>query len=349
MDNIRIVSIDDNENNLILIEALCEEAGLEVKSFLDPLDALMYCLSNPVDMILTDYMMPELNGLEFIKEFRGANADVPIVMITAAGSDEDVHREAFELGANDFLSKPVNGVLFKARIFNLLNLYKNKMLLKDRAKLLEEEVRKATNELVEREHETLKILGKVSEYKDPETANHISRVAHYSKLLAKGYGLSEQEQELVFFASPFHDMGKVGIADAILLKPGKLDDEEFEIMKTHATLGYEMLKDSKSKFLQCGAMIAISHHEKYGGNGYPNGLQGEDINIYGRITAIADVFDALTSTRPYKKAWSFDDAIEFLKKESGLHFDPKLVDIFIAHINEVKHIFNSFNEEPSHA
>lgn len=341
----KLVSIDDNENNLMLIEALCQEAQLDVKSFLDPLEALMYCLSNPIDMILIDYMMPELNGLEFIKEFRGSNTDVPIVMITAAGSDEAVHAEAFKLGANDFLSKPVNGVLFKARVFNLLNLYENKMLLKDRAKHLEAEVKAATDELVQREHETLQILGKVSEYKDPETANHIARVAHYSKLLAKEYGLAEEEQELIFFASPFHDMGKVGIKDAILLKPGKLDEDEFEIMKTHATLGYEMLKDSKSKFLKCGAMIALSHHEKYNGKGYPSGLQGEDINIYGRITAVADVFDALTSTRPYKKAWTFDEAVEFLLQESGVHFDPKLVNIFISNIEEVKKIFNSFSEE----
>jgi len=341
----RAVSIDDNENNLMLIEALCKEVGLEVKSFLDPLDGLMYSLSNPVDLILTDYMMPNLNGLELIKEFRSSKKDVPIVMITAAGSDEDVHREAFELGANDFLSKPVNGVLFKARVLNLLDLHKNRILLKDRAKLLESEVQKATKELLEREHETLHILGKVSEYKDPETANHIARVAHYSKLLAKGYGLSDEEQELIFHASPFHDMGKVGIKDAILLKPAKLDDSEFDVMKTHAALGYEMLKDSKSKYLKCGAIIALTHHEKFNGTGYPNKLVGEEINIYGRITAVADVFDALTSIRPYKKAWEFDDAIEFLKRESGVHFDPMLVSIFIEHIDEVKKIFISFAEE----
>lgn len=340
----RIVSIDDNENNLMLIEALCLDAGLEVESFLDPLDGLMHCLQNPVDMIVIDYMMPNLNGLEFIKEYRGSNTEVPIIMITAAGSDEGIHAQAFEAGANDFLSKPVNATLFKARVFNLLNLYEKKMLLNDRAKHLESEVKAATQALIDREHETLRLLGKVSEYKDPETASHISRVAHYSKMLAAQYGLSEKEQELIFYASPFHDMGKVGIADAILLKPGKLDEDEFTIMKTHASLGYEMLKDSQSEFLQCGAQIAISHHEKYGGGGYPNGISGEDINIYGRITAVADVFDALTSTRPYKKAWSFDDAMNLLVEEKGKHFDPKLVDLFIQNIDRVKEIFESFGE-----
>lgn len=343
-EDLQIISIDDNENNLFLIEAICEEMKLNVKSFSEPLEALMHVLQNRVDLIIIDYMMPNLDGIEFIKEFRRKNKKVPIVMVTAAGDDETIHKEAFEAGVNDFLSKPVNSVLFKARVTNLLTNYQNTLLIEDRAKLLEEEVKKATENLIDREHETLYILGKTAEYKDPETASHVARVAHYSKLIAKAYGLDKKEQEIIFYAAPFHDLGKIGIEDKILLKPGKLDDEEFDTMKCHAQIGYEILKDSQSEFLRAGAIIAISHHEKYDGSGYPKGLKADKIHIYGRIVAVVDVFDALTSHRPYKKAWSFDDALNLLKEESGKHFDPNIVNLFIENIEEIKEIYNSFGE-----
>ena len=220
-EDLHIVSIDDNENNLFLVEAICNEIALNVTSFSDSLEALMYVLKNPVDLLIIDYMMPNLNGLEFIKEFRLTNDKTPIVMITAAGDNENIHKEAFEAGVNDFLSKPVNSVLFKARITTLLTSYTNRLLIEDKAKLLEKEVEKATQNLIEREHETLYILGKTAEYKDPETASHVSRVAHYSKLIANKYGLDEKEQEIIFYAAPFHDLGKIAIEDSILLKPGE--------------------------------------------------------------------------------------------------------------------------------
>lgn len=344
-ESMQIVSIDDNENNLFLIEAICADMDLNVKSFADPLDALVYCLQNPVDMILTDFMMPNLNGLQFIEEFRKTKKHIPIVMITAVGDDENIHRQAFDLGANDFLNKPLNAVIFKARVSNLLTNHLNRMLLEDRTKLLQSEVEKATKNLLDREHETLQILGKTAEYKDPETASHVARVARYSKLLAKEYGLSEKEQDIVFYAAPFHDLGKVGIEDKILLKPGRLDEEEYKIMKTHAQMGYEILKDSKSEYLQAGAVIALTHHEKWDGSGYPNGLVGENIHVFGRIVSIADVFDALTSFRPYKKAWSFEDALKYLQEKSGIDFDPKMVDIFKEKIEDVKVIYRQFSEE----
>lgn len=342
--NMKIVSIDDNENNLFLIEAMCEDMDLNVVSFLDPLEALMYVIKNDIDMIIIDYMMPNLNGLEFIQEYRKKNTDIPILMITAAGDDK-IHKDAFAAGANDFLSKPVNSALFEVRVINLLTSYENRMLLKDEAKLLQKEIEKATTNLINREHETLSILGKTAEYKDPETASHVSRVSYYSKMLAREYGLSEEEQDLIFYASPFHDLGKVGIEDKILLKPGKLDNDEFNTMKNHANIGYEILKDSNSQYLKVGAIIALNHHEKFDGSGYPNGLKGDEISIYGRIVSIADVFDALTSNRPYKKAWTFDDALDLLKKESGHHFDPKIVKLFVDNIEEVSKIYNSFNDK----
>ncbi len=344
-ESMKIVSVDDNQNNLFLIEAICSDMGLTVKSFDDSLNALVYCLQNEVDMILVDFMMPNLNGLQFIEEFRKNKKHIPIIMITAVGDDENVHKKAFDLGANDFLNKPVNAVIFQARILNLLTNHQNRILLEDRAKLLQQEVEKATKSLVDREHETLQILGKTAEYKDPETASHVARVAKYSKLLAREYGLSQKEQDIIFYAAPFHDLGKVGIEDKILLKPGKLDEDEFKIMKTHAQIGYEILKDSKSEYLQAGAVIALTHHEKWDGSGYPNALTSENIHIFGRIVSIADVFDALTSFRPYKKAWSFEEALKYLDDKSGKDFDPKMVEIFKNKIDEVKEIYNSYLEE----
>lgn len=219
------------------------------------------------------------------------------------------------------------------------------MQLQDFNVKLQSEIQKATSDLVAREHEALRVISRLAEHRDPETGSHIARVAHYSKMLASACGLSEKEQDTLFYASPLHDIGKVGISDAILLKPAKFSDEEYEIMKTHSQIGYEMLKDSKNPYLQAGAIIAKYHHEKYDGSGYNNGYSGNDIHIYGRITAIADVFDALTSQRPYKKPWSFEEALEFLQKEAGKHFDPILVSLFIENIEEVKSIYMKFEEE----
>jgi len=190
------------------------------------------------------------------------------------------------------------------------------------------------------------VLGKTAEYKDPETASHVTRVAHNSKLLAHQYGLDEDTAETIFYAAPFHDIGKVGIADDILLKPGKLTDSEFETMKTHSTIGGSILENVKSKYLKMGASIALYHHEKYNGTGYPEGLQAQQIPIEARIVAIADVFDALVSKRPYKKAWSFEEALTLLKEQSAKHFDPILVEIFTQNIDQIQVIYDKY-QEPS--
>jgi len=340
--NILAVSIDDNQQNLMLLEAFADQIELEVTSFLDPVEALNFILNNDVDIIFTDYMMPQLNGLELIQKFRKENNSTPIIMITAAG--ENVRADALTAGATDFLNKPLDLPDFIVRTQNLLSLRDAQIQLSNRAKQLEKEVEIATQNLIEREHESLIMLGKTAEFKDPETANHIERVAHYSKLLANKYGLSEEIQDVIYYSSPFHDIGKVGIKDSILLKPGKLTEDEYAIMKTHASIGHEILKESNSKYLQMGANIAISHHEKFDGSGYPNNLTGTEIPIEGRIVAIADVFDALVSHRPYKVAWSFQNAISLLEEEKGKHFDPELVDLFIQSIDEIQEIYNQFKE-----
>lgn len=344
IDGMRILSVDDNHNNLSIIEIFAKSLNLEIDSFLNPLEALE-ALNDTHDLIVVDYMMPELNGLDFIKKVRETNKDIPIVMLTAVGDDMVLQVKALEFGANDFLAKPINSGSFRARISNMLKLRMSQLLLQDKALLLQNEVNEATKQLINREQETLNILGKTAEFKDPETGAHVARVAHYSKTLAALSGQSEKFQDTIFYASPFHDIGKVGIPDKILLKPGRLDKEEFEVMKTHSTIGYKILKNSQSEYLKAGGIIAFNHHEKYDGTGYPSGLKGESIPLLGRITAIADVFDALTSHRPYKKAWSFEDATRLLIEEKGKHFDPVLVDLFVDNIEQFKTIYSQFKEE----
>lgn len=201
-----------------------------------------------------------------------------------------------------------------------------------------------TKEIEDTQKEIIFTLGEFSEARSKETGNHVKRVAEYSKLLALKYGLPEEEAELIKLASPMHDVGKLGITDTILNKPGKLAPEEFEIIKAHGVLGYEILRNSNRKIMQTAALIALQHHEKYDGTGYPNGIKGEDIHIYGRITAIADVFDALGSHRVYKAAWPLDKILEYFAGEKRKHFDPKLVDIFFDNLPEFLQIRDAFKD-----
>ncbi len=212
-------------------------------------------------------------------------------------------------------------------------------------KYLASEVRKATAKLVEQERETIFCLAKAAEYRDPETGAHILRMAHYSKHIARVLGLPEAQQDLLLQAAPMHDIGKVGTPDMILLKPGKLTPEEFAVMKQHATIGHAVLSANSSPLLQVAAEIAYTHHEKYDGNGYPRGLKGDDIPLFGRIVAVADVFDALTSERPYKKAWSVEDASSLIKEGAGSHFDPACVSAFFTDFASVLRIKDQFIDE----
>ena len=223
VENMRIISIDDNKTNLLIIESYAKILNLEIESFLNPKEALEASFEKEYDLVIVDYMMPEINGLEFIQSFRQNNQSTPIIMLTAVGDDMNLQIKALEYGANDFLSKPINAPAFKARIINMLKLRKSQLLLQDKALLLQDEVKLATIRLKESEYETLQMLGKTAEFKDPETNAHTQRVAYYCKLLARAYGLDENLQDIIFYASPFHDLGKIGIPDNILLKPGKLE------------------------------------------------------------------------------------------------------------------------------
>ena len=342
----QVLIVDDTEINLILFGALVKKLENCVPiTFISSTEGLAWAQVNDPDLIIVDYMMPELDGIEFIQRLRATpgKEGVPILMITA-NDQKQVRYRALDAGASDFLTKPVDKIEFLARASNMLALSDVRKKLADRATWLAEEVRKATSEIVQRERETVIRLSKAAEYRDPETGAHILRMAHFSELIAKGLGLSVADQELLLEAAPMHDIGKVGIADGILLKPGRLTPDEFEIMKQHAIFGYEILKGSSSKVLQAGADIARAHHEKFDGTGYPQGLQGDGIPIFSRIVAVADVFDALTSERPYKKAWSLEQAVDHLKANTGTHFDPLCVDAFLAQWEAVLEIRQRFAE-----
>lgn len=342
-----VLVIDDAQINLTLLCRLLEKVDeCHSTSFLVPQDALAWCRENRPDLVIVDYMMPGMDGVEFIFDFRAIDGchDIPILMITA-NDEVSLRYRALDAGANDFLIKPVDKIEFLARTRNMLALRKNQRFLQDRAAWLDEEVKKATSEIRAREQETVLRLCKAADSRDPETGAHIIRMANYSKIIAAHLRLPEAQQQLVFEAAPMHDIGKVGIPDHILLKPGKLSVDEFAIMKQHAQFGYDILAGSASEMLQTGAEIALAHHEKFDGSGYPNGLVGEDIPLFARIVAVADVFDALTSERPYKVAWEVDRALAYLQEGAGNHFDPACVAAFMAELPQVLAVKERYKDE----
>ncbi len=327
-----VVIVDDTPENISLLERLVRRAGdHKVRGFTDPAEALKWCEVAEPDLVFVDYIMPTIDGVEFLRSFRAAagHDDVPVVMITAS-EEAEVRRAALDAGATEFLTRPVQPTELVARTRNMLRMREATRKLADQADWLQREVRNATAEVQRRTQEMLFSLGRAAEFRDPETGAHIQRMAHYSRLIAERLGLSAEMRETVLQAAPMHDIGKLGIPDEILLKPGKLTPEEFEVMKRHPLHGYEMLRHSEVPVIQAGATIALSHHEKWDGSGYPNGHAGTAIPLLGRIVAVADVFDALTSVRPYKPAWELDRAATLLREQSGKHFDPACVQAFFS-------------------
>ena len=327
-----------------MLKGLPGMESIQTMCFASGAEALEWCRTNEPDLCVVDYQMPGMDGITFITEARKLPrfGGIPMIMLTGA-ADADLRQRALMSGANDFLTRPVDTDEFKARLFSLLSLRMSLVNPLDRVERLAHDVELLERQALEREHEQIIFkLSQLSTSRDEETGNHMHRVAHISRLLAQELGHDDSFCDAIYLAAPMHDIGKVGIPDKILLKPGKLTPEEWEVMKTHTTIGYDVLRGSSSPLLRMGADIAHSHHEKYNGQGYPLGLAGEAIPVVGRIVAVADELDALLSVRPYKQAWNLKDALEQMRHESKRHFDPVCIDIMLRHIDTILDIHSKF-------
>lgn len=348
-DSKHVLIIDDQSTGRTILQKIIGqiEDQLEITALDNPTTALDWIKHNDPDLIITDYRMPEMNGVEFIRAVRGQKGleSVPVVMITVV-SEKEIRYEALEAGATAFLTRPIDQIECRTTCRNLLKMQEQQLMIQNRADWLAHQVEIATEQIVQREKETILRLARAGEYRDEGTGNHVIRMAKYSRLIAEALGTFSQEQcEDLEYAAPMHDIGKIGIPDGILLKPGKLNEQEWEIMQSHATIGHDILSDSQSRYMRIGAIISLHHHERFDGKGYPHGLQGEEIPLIARVVAVADVFDALVSARPYKKAWSFEEAIAYIKEQAGSHLDPKCVDAFLTRLDEIQTIKAEYADE----
>lgn len=319
----RVLVVDDEPANLkVMREVLGDQYRL---SFAKSGDAALALVEKELPkLILLDIMMPNMSGFEVCQRLKEnpQTQHIPIIFVTALADESDEFK-GFEIGAVDYITKPISPAIVRARVKTHLSLVQA------------EQLKQAHVDLVHR-------LGCAAEYKDTDTGEHIVRMSKYSKILALAYGMDEQHAELLRQAAPMHDIGKIGIPDAILLKPGKLTLDEFEHMKEHAQIGAKILANSPSPLLQLAHILALEHHEKWDGSGYPTGLKGEQISLEGRIVAIADVFDALTSKRPYKQAWSIDEALSHIREQAGKHFDPQLVTLFEGQQDAILEVYSLY-------
>ncbi|MCK8137121.1 two-component system response regulator [Pseudoalteromonas sp. 2CM28B] len=325
-DKPRILIVDDEPANLkVMREVLGNQYRMSFAK--SGAAALALLEKEQPKLILLDIMMPDMNGFEVCEILKSTPAlsHIPIIFVTALGDESDEFK-GFELGAVDYITKPISPAIVRARVKTHLSLVQA------------EQLKQAHVDLVHR-------LGRAAEYKDTDTGEHIARMSQYSKLLALEFGMGEQQAELLRQAAPMHDVGKIGIPDAILLKPGRLTPDEFDHMKQHAAIGAQILANSSSPLLQLAHKLALEHHEKWDGSGYPNGLKGEQISVEGRIVAIADVFDALTSKRPYKEAWGVEEALEHMQAQAGKHFDPHLINLFVNKLDAIIAIKNTYQEQ----
>ncbi len=323
-----IVIVDDQPSARTMLRHIVQDlgTGLDVHDFGEPDQALQWCNANRPDLLLLDYRMPGMDGLEMAKAVRKSmhNRDVPIVLVTVVG-DEPIRQAALDAGVIDFMVKPIRPRELRARCRNLLQLRQQTESVKQRALSLEQRLLASMHEVEERERETLSRLARAIELRDTGTSAFLERMSRVAALIAEGIGLSEDHVRVIELAAPLHDIGKIAIPDALLMKPGPLDADELARMREHPVIGYQLLQGSQNRFIQAGARVALHHHERYDGTGYPHGLSGEDIPIEARVVTLADVFDALLSRRPYKPAWGVDETLAYIESQSGRMFDPQCV------------------------
>lgn len=347
----KVLVIDDEEMIRDMISDMLTPMGYDVIHACDGEDGVRKVQECSPDVVLLDVTMPKLDGfgvLQFIKQTEDTKM-IPVVMITAL-NELKVRVKAIDIGVDDFLSKPMDIMELRARVKSLIKVKAYNDHMKNYQKELEIEVAKRTEEVQiaykeakNAAYETVHILSRAAEYRDEDTGAHLLRVSNYTSAVAVKMGLNEEEVEEILYGAPMHDVGKIGIPDNILMKPGKLDPDEFEKMKEHVKMG-ELILQGSSAFIKKGAEIALSHHEKWNGSGYPNGFKEEEIALSGRIIAVVDVFDALTTRRPYKEPFPLEKALEIIKTGRGEHFDPKVVDAFFEIIDEIKSIKEKYKD-----
>ena len=322
----KLLLVDDEPTNLQVLRQILQD-DYRLLFAKDGDKALELAERENPALILLDVMMPGMTGHQVCTQLKPqpATAAIPVIFVTALADVED-EAMGFDVGAVDYITKPVSPAIVRARVRTHLSLVR-------------------VDELHETRLQIVQRLGLASEYKDNETGLHVIRMSHYTHVLAKAAGFSEREADDLLNAAPMHDVGKIGIPDAILQKNGKLDEAEWVVMRSHAQIGAEIIGEHEAGLLKTARIIALTHHEKWDGSGYPNGLKGEEIPLAGRIVAIADVFDALTSVRPYKPAWPVDEAVDLLRRESGRHFDPELVELFLGQLPLILEIKERWAEE----
>jgi putative two-component system response regulator len=351
--NDKILVIDDDEAALRLMKRRLERDGFSnvIATPLPKLGLELFESSEP-DLLILDLNMPEMDGFEVLKALRNMHpeqlAKTPVLILTGEGAHEK-KLQALAMGARDFLPKPFDPVELVIRVRGNLEVRGLLHRITKHSEELDLKVKQRTAELERANFEIINRLMSAAEYRDDDTGSHIQRMSRYAELVAQAMGLPEHRCEQILKASPMHDIGKIGIPDSILLKPGKLTPEEWDVMKSHTTIGANLLANGTSELIQLAETIALTHHEKWNGQGYPNGLSGTSIPLVGRIVAVCDVFDALTSERPYKKAWEVERALEVIRGDSGTHFDPDVVEAFFKVLPEILRIKEQMHDQSQDA